>query len=168
MTTADVLSRLAGVRPRSHGRWTAQCPAHPDKSPSLSVSEGERGVLVKCWAGCSIDEICSALGLNVHDLFFDDGFPQTKRRALRLRVNLDDIAFQFRLHAALLAIRAEQTLAAARNLNCSSWTDLDFDYALEAIGQAYADMDHAEIFEQVAFGLRCRVLDREKVGVRAA
>ena len=40
------------------GRWrgssgTAKCPAHEDKTPSLSVSEGQNGkLLVKCHTGC--------------------------------------------------------------------------------------------------------------------
>ncbi|HHZ83038.1 MAG TPA: hypothetical protein EYN60_03325 [Nitrospirales bacterium] len=26
---------------------------------------------MKCWAGCSLDEICDALGISVRDLFYD-------------------------------------------------------------------------------------------------
>lgn len=52
-----------------HGRmW--RCPAHEDRLPSLSVKEGDDGTaLVHCFAGCTIEEVCDALGLAVRDLF---------------------------------------------------------------------------------------------------
>ena len=56
--------------PRS---WLARCPSHDDRSPSLSVREGDRGVLLKCWAGCSAEDITRTLDLRISDLFFDSG-----------------------------------------------------------------------------------------------
>ena len=51
------------------------CPAHQDRSPSLSLSQGDDGrILLFCFAGCKIDDICSAIGLEVKDLF-----PRTDR-----------------------------------------------------------------------------------------
>lgn len=38
-----------------------RCPAHEDHSPSLSVRVGERGILFKCFAGCSTLEVIRAL-----------------------------------------------------------------------------------------------------------
>jgi hypothetical protein len=69
MTTAQVLERLQGVR-RSGAGWAARCPAHPDRSPSLSIREGERGTLLHCFAQCSLESICAALGIRVRELFF--------------------------------------------------------------------------------------------------
>jgi hypothetical protein len=61
--------RLSNVRPSSSG-FTAQCPAHDDGHNSLSVSTGEDGrILVKCFAGCPVDKVVSALGLAMEDLF---------------------------------------------------------------------------------------------------
>lgn len=71
MTVFEILPSLESVHARGQGRWSARCPAHADKSPSLSVMEGDRGILLKCFAGCRIDEITSALGLRVADLFTD-------------------------------------------------------------------------------------------------
>ena len=35
------------------GKYTAKCPCHVDRSKNtLSLREGKKGVLVKCWAGC--------------------------------------------------------------------------------------------------------------------
>jgi hypothetical protein len=56
------------LRQSSKG-WLANCPAHDDSSPSLSISAGDDGrALVKCFAGCSSDAVCSALGLKLADL----------------------------------------------------------------------------------------------------
>ena len=64
MIVGDVLHRLDGVRPTRRG-WAARCPAHPDRSPSLSIVEGTRGwPLLHCFAGCTRDEIVRALGLD--------------------------------------------------------------------------------------------------------
>jgi hypothetical protein len=46
------------------------CEAHGDKRPSLYVKEGRDGrVLLRCWAGCSAEAICAAIGLELRDLF---------------------------------------------------------------------------------------------------
>ena len=56
-----------------HG-WRACCPAHADRRPSLSISVGEQGqVLLKCFAGCSLERIVEAMGLTMTDLFPDAG-----------------------------------------------------------------------------------------------
>lgn len=64
-----VLERIEGVR-RSGAGFSARCPAHEDRHASLSVSEGEDGrALVRCHAGCSTEDVCAALGLDVAELF---------------------------------------------------------------------------------------------------
>ena len=68
MTMTDFLDRLSKVKPSKEG-WTAQCPAHPDDSPSLSVKESGGKILVKCFPGCSAEKVCAAIGLEMKDLF---------------------------------------------------------------------------------------------------
>jgi hypothetical protein len=73
--TADaLLSRFDQVRP-IRGGWTARCPAHEDRHPSLSIKRGDRWWLTHCHAGCSSRAICAAVGLTVSDLALggDDG-----------------------------------------------------------------------------------------------
>lgn len=66
--TKDLLPRLKGVKSNGKG-WLALCPAHDDHSPSLSVNEGEDGrVLIHCFAGCSIDQVCTALRIELNGL----------------------------------------------------------------------------------------------------
>lgn len=66
----QLLARLPSAKPRGHGRWIALCPVHDDKNPSLSITETQDGIiLLRCWAGCGIDEIVRAVGLALSDLF---------------------------------------------------------------------------------------------------
>lgn len=65
-----LLSQLTKVRPNGHGQWTACCPSHKDRSPSLAIRHTDDGkILLKCFAGCSAHEIVSAVGLSLIDLF---------------------------------------------------------------------------------------------------
>ena len=65
-----LLSRLDRVTERSGGQYLACCPAHEDKSPSLSIKEVDGGrLLVYCFAGCSAAEVCASVGLELRDLF---------------------------------------------------------------------------------------------------
>ena len=71
MTTPleQILAKLPDAKKSGTG-WSARCPAHEDRQPSLSIAEGEDGrALVKCHAGCSLDAICAAVGLKPTDLF---------------------------------------------------------------------------------------------------
>jgi hypothetical protein len=61
---------LRKLRPRGPRQWSACCPAHDDRRPSLEIGVSESGkVLMHCHAGCKIDDICTALGVTIPDLF---------------------------------------------------------------------------------------------------
>lgn len=60
MTIQEFLGYLQGVRKTGTGH-TAKCPAHDDKHASLSVSEGNKGILVKCHAGCDTNSVLQAI-----------------------------------------------------------------------------------------------------------
>ena len=65
-----LLPRLQGVRETGPCRWIAQCPAHDDRSPSLSVRELEDGrLLIHDFAGCEPFAVLTAVGLEMKDLF---------------------------------------------------------------------------------------------------
>ena len=54
---------------RSGSGWSANCPAHDDTNPSLSIATGDDGrCLINCHAGCETKAIVSALGLAMKDL----------------------------------------------------------------------------------------------------
>lgn len=68
--TEILIPKLKKVRERGPGSWMACCPAHDDRSPSLSVREAADGkILLRCMAGCGLEEIVRAVGLEVSDLF---------------------------------------------------------------------------------------------------
>lgn len=68
----NLLERLEGVK-GGNGKWMACCPAHGDKRPSLAIKELDDGrILLKCFAGCNVEEITGAIGMNVSDLFPPD------------------------------------------------------------------------------------------------
>jgi hypothetical protein len=73
MTFQDFIALLEtkGCKPqkRPNGQWQAHCPAHDDDKTSLSVTESDNRILLKCFAGCTVDAVCSALGIRVADLF---------------------------------------------------------------------------------------------------
>jgi DNA primase len=58
----DILPKLNKVK-RDQNGWTACCPAHDDKNPSLAIAVEDKKILFKCFAGCSYKEIVQALGL---------------------------------------------------------------------------------------------------------
>lgn len=68
MSLDAFLSRLEGVKGRN-GSFTARCPAHADKSPSLAVKESDGKVLLHCFAGCEVADIVGAVGMDMADLF---------------------------------------------------------------------------------------------------
>ena len=74
-----LLDSLEGVR-KTGKNYLARCPAHSDKTPSLSLTELDDGrVLIKCFAGCDTFEILSAVGLSLSDLFPNPGLGQQYR-----------------------------------------------------------------------------------------
>jgi hypothetical protein len=67
---AKLLDRLEHVKQTGPGRWIACCPAHEDRSPSLSIREMEDGrLLLYDFGGCHVDAVLAAVGLGLSDLF---------------------------------------------------------------------------------------------------
>ncbi|EZP71155.1 Genomic island protein [Novosphingobium resinovorum] len=60
----------------SRGKGMCCCPAHDDRTPSLSVTLGRKAILFHCFAGCSNEEVIAALdrqGVRGRDLFDGSG-----------------------------------------------------------------------------------------------
>lgn len=83
--TADAFADLLRARRVGRYRWHARCPAHSDRHPSLSITQGYTGVLLRCWsAGCTVENILAALKLPMSDLFEDrDLTPAERAEAAR-------------------------------------------------------------------------------------
>jgi hypothetical protein len=86
MNARDVAARIQ-AKTLHNAAWkgnrlSTRCPAHQDKNPSLSITEGQDGrVLVKCHGGCETDAVCAAVGLKISDLMPDNP-PQATSRAI--------------------------------------------------------------------------------------
>jgi len=67
-----VLSRLDKVKSNGTDKYMACCPAHNDKSPSMSVRQVDDRVLIHCFAGCGANEILDSIGLDYSSLYPED------------------------------------------------------------------------------------------------
>lgn len=151
---SDVLSRLDAVRQIGSG-WRARCPAHEDRTPSLSIHEGVRGALLRCFAGCALEDICKAVHMVPADLFYDAPTPRGLRPIPKpIPKDPRDTAFQFELAALDLRTRALKIFDAAKQLDVSSLEDADLDRALSHVAQGYQDLGRADLFDGVADDLR--------------
>jgi len=131
MTPIDlVLGGLSGVRQRQPGQWSARCPGHDDRGPSLSVREtSDKAVLLHCFAGCTVHDITAALGLNMADLF-----PPRDSRPGELRLTPRLLTAGQALE--LLRMEAMLTVVAASNLSRGiTLTEQDRSRLLTAVGR---------------------------------
>ncbi len=70
MSANTLLSHLTGIKETGAGRYLACCPAHSDKRPSLAICElDDERVLIHCFAGCSVEEVLHAVGLELDALY---------------------------------------------------------------------------------------------------
>lgn len=115
MTTATLLERLDQVRQTGRGRWLARCPAHADKRPSLSVRELDDGrVLVHDFAGCSVDDVLAAVGLDFDALFPPKSIGHAKPE--RRPFNASD-ALAALTHEAMIVMLCAADVAAGKPAN---------------------------------------------------
>ncbi len=64
----DILANLEGVKTAGDG-YTALCPAHPDRNPSLSIgTRADGGILLFCHSGCTFPEILAACGMQTDSI----------------------------------------------------------------------------------------------------
>lgn len=71
-----IVEALSGTWSRSRGMCC--CPAHADRTPSLSITLGKRAILVHCFAGCTNEAVIDGmakLGVRIADLFDGTGGP---------------------------------------------------------------------------------------------
>ena len=60
-TLSGLANGLKKVRWRSDHKFSACCPAHDDRNPSFFVSDINGKILLKCFAGCTQEEVINAL-----------------------------------------------------------------------------------------------------------
>ena len=69
MSVNKILNKLEKVKSNGNGSFMACCPAHADRSPSLSVKDnGDGRIMLKCFAGCETIDILQTIGLDWDDV----------------------------------------------------------------------------------------------------
>lgn len=103
MDVNDLVARLEKARRTSRDSWLACCPAHKDRTPSLTVRALDDGrILVHCFAGCGAADVMAAIGLETADLFpapLAEHLP-----AVRQPFSATDVLRALRREAAVIAI----------------------------------------------------------------
>ncbi len=136
MIIQDFLSKFNGVKKTGKDRWMACCPAHDDRTASLSICIVEDGkILCHCFAECDIGQILDAVGLSVCDLF-EKRFPDSKGKLLNLP-----------LHEVLSIIDREVTIVAvcgSRLLN-GELSAADRERLFTAVGRIKYALDRAGV-----------------------
>jgi hypothetical protein len=61
MPIAEIIAEALHAKRTGPGRWMARCPAHDDRTPSLSISERNGKALLHCFAGCEQRAVIEAL-----------------------------------------------------------------------------------------------------------
>lgn len=79
MNARELTEALGGRWHRSYGM--ARCPAHPDRTPSLSIRDGESAPLVTCHTGCDQQDVVAAL--KARGLWPDRCEPDQRARVLK-------------------------------------------------------------------------------------
>ncbi|HIF50428.1 MAG TPA: DNA primase [Thiotrichaceae bacterium] len=124
MIADKLIHVLNGVRETGEGRWLACCPAHDDRSPSLSMREIDDRLLIHCFAGCDVNEVVNAVGLELSDLFPEKRTTKYNK-SQRLYFKADDV-----LEALQDEITMLQKIAARMNIS-------EFDERLALASQRF-------------------------------
>lgn len=107
MTASAIAKQLHGVK--AGKGFMCRCPTrlhnHADRNRSLSVRESKDGwVMLKCFAGCTRDEILSAMGLRVRDLALNEfrKNPEWEQR----KTDLERLEILERRHGLFIMLQA--------------------------------------------------------------
>lgn len=137
MRVEELLELIPGVKRTARG-WSSRCPSHSDKSPSLSIREANDGrILLHCFAGCTVPEVCTAIGIRLADLFLDspaNQLPPQRLHRWRREKQATHHAVEKQQKASggeVDMIReADRLVKRAVNIDISDWSDGRLDSAL--------------------------------------
>ena len=116
MSAETLITRLHGVKSTGPNRWLARCPAHDDRSPSLSITDRDGRVLLHCFGGCETEDVLGAVGLRFSDIMperLDDARPAPIPALQILEAVAHEITVAAFLAQELGYLTASQRLVAA-------------------------------------------------------
>ena len=133
MTATALIDRLERVRQTAPGRWLAKCPAHQDRSPSLSIRELDDGrVLLYDFGGCQVGDVLAAVGLTVADLF-PQRLPGHSHAATHSKIPARDLLEIVSHETSIVAVIVTD-LIAKKTISDTDWQRLAL--AVSRIGKA--------------------------------
>lgn len=109
-----LLSRLTGVKGRN-GSWIACCPAHEDRRPSMSIRDDNGTILLHCFAGCEVEAILAAVGMELTDLFPPDDKRDYTTPQQRTKLHASDVLKTLHFETEVV-VTAAAYMAAGRRL----------------------------------------------------
>jgi|GEM_PF-5424249 len=164
-----ILKRFAELVPgaRRFGQsYRAACPScgGSDRSSRFAFTERDGKILLKCFAGCDASDVCESLGLELRDLFTDDGLTTQQRRAISKRPQKPDWRA---LSSALLFdseahwLKAERIFEAAQKIDPATLDDEGLARAWACLGIGFDAQASSEKLLDQAFKMRCDGLQKE-------
>ncbi|MDE3040763.1 MAG: hypothetical protein KGJ82_09330 [Nitrospirota bacterium] len=109
-------------------------------------------MLIRCWAGCRVQDITSAIGLTVRDLFHDQtqDVQEWKESQRKRRAERDRREAIRHVHGLTIDVRreAEGVIASAHNPGLVGWSDEYQDRVIDLVADAY----HVLFAERVEHG----------------
>lgn len=124
MKIEALLSRLKKVKRAGDGKYMACCPAHADKTASLTVREESDGrVLINCFAGCDTYSILKTVGLDWDDVFPDKVIGHSIKKIDQIIYPSD--AMKIIQHEARIIMVAAYDIRKGKTLSTEDYTRLD-------------------------------------------
>lgn len=159
---AEFVTHLQGVKGTAKG-YTACCPAHDDRHPSLAIAEAEDRLLIHCRAGCSTKEVLTAVGLEFSDLYLEPrNMPETLHHTgPRYLMRAPRCYWDWRSQCAELERTiqtkrewAEKIITATKGFDINVLTDAELDELMGYVCNAYGWLDHCELIDDALFLLQ--------------
>jgi hypothetical protein len=129
MSLDHILSKLDDVKRSGRDKYIARCPAHADRSPSLSIKLTDDGrTLLHCFSGCAVHEITGAIGLQMSGLFPPrDAYAHDASKPIRPAFSANDVL-------ACVAHQCITVLIAARQMTSgSALSEADYETLSKAV-----------------------------------
>jgi len=81
-----IISRTTAKSISTAGSFSGLCPSHDDNSASMSITMENDRILLYCHTGCTIDDICTSLGIEKYDLFSSNDKTLTNKVPIPLKL----------------------------------------------------------------------------------
>ena len=120
------------------GKYTAKCPCHEDRSRNtLSLREGKKGILLKCWAGCPTLDVVRAAGLRMTDMFYHSRDTSSAKMKEVYRQQYRDRLYlrERRLMDLRMVLKAVELKPYQRAKRCTSYFERDIEAMCQRLSQ---------------------------------